>query len=367
MKKLAILTAILLIIALCGFVFRQTPEENPLPVRMTVADGNGTEVSAEDTAAIREVFDLYLSLRAGAAPAMAQTAPDGDEADFTVCFYESAAGGPFGVRMAEDGSFWFFGEEEQNEEYVFFPVSGDEDAEVLKNSVRARLDAARDQPILVVQEPAAPAAFTPVAEEPAVGEEYPVFDAIGPLPEESAEDTAPAVLDGDASAGPEEDAAEPVELPADITELLGSYDLALGGARVVDYTVRTDSDTPPLWSEETEHVGAEVAVYYARGMDQYELRWQRWWTDGTHTESAAAEEFENARAFCWTATPGFTEGLTVDGWDAFCYDFSGDMTVLWYDADRDLIFGITAFAGGVGGVGDASLQTLLSLAESVSG
>ena len=493
MKRLSILILAVLLLASAGFTFREEAADNPAPVLMSVSDA-ASSVTSSDAVSIQEIFGLYLSLRGKALPAEGDFALRSEDADCTVRFYETPGLDGFGLRIWDNGTIRFFGEEglADSNPIVYTPGEDRTEADALSRAIEALLyPAGKQEPaeewipeepaeeqtqeeIILEWVPEEPAEEW-VPEEPAeeqaqeeiIPEWAPEEPAGEPLPEESAEEWVPEapaeeqtqeeitpewvpeepageplpeepaeewvpeapaeaeVPEGPAEewipeeevplAAPEEPAGEPLpeeaaeepvlptpmtvfteevreeeEQPEDASEEpseepaedaageeqpasedLGMYDLSAAlGAAAVNVSPLAGMDAP-LWAGETEHEGAGFAARYVMGYSQAELRWERWWSDASRTESVTEEEFENARAFYRAGMPGFTEGLSVGGNAAFYYEMNGDAALLWYDGARDLIFRIASYADGValsgGAAGAASPWELIALAESVSG
>ena len=419
-RKLTILILCLaLLLALAGFTYRADADSVPVPVKMTVSAGDIT-ITREDADAIRELFDLYWTLRSRAVVTETEIVMPPEAAPRVVTFFETADAAGFGLRTWDGGPILFFGEEDQAPDttLILTPAAEDSDALALSRSLDAILNPEPvpdeelpvEEPVpdqeLPVEEPV-PDEELPV-EEPVPDEELPVEEPVPdeelpveepdpdqelpveePVPDE--EPPLPTPLPSALTAPADASSQEPSEEPDAVAEApseepsgemsgepsmepetsadLGSF--GLSGAAFVSQSGREDG-APPLWAGETEHTGAEITRYYDLDGRSLELSWQRWWADGTRTESVTSEEFENARAFYRDSMPGFVEGLTVNGGDAFCYDLSGDVTLLWYDSGRDLIFRLTAYSMGAGFTegdlsdGGASSWELTALAAGVT-
>ena len=116
-------------------------------------------------------------------------------------------------------------------------------------------------------------------------------------------------------------------------------------------------------SGRNELSAAYVTKMYA---DDSELHYERYWADDTRSDNITVDIFGEMQDLYRMLYGTFRNDFTVGGQAAFAINMAGHQFIMWYDAQRDVIFNLFAYAGASGEIDEPLLDGMLALAESVT-
>ena len=116
-------------------------------------------------------------------------------------------------------------------------------------------------------------------------------------------------------------------------------------------------------SGRNELSAAYVTKMYA---DDSELHYERYWADDTRSDNITGDIFGEMQDLYRMLYGTFRNDFTVGGQAAFAINIAGQQYIMWYDAQRDVIFNLFAYAGASGEIEESLLNGMLALAESVT-
>ena len=116
-------------------------------------------------------------------------------------------------------------------------------------------------------------------------------------------------------------------------------------------------------SGRNELSAAYVTKMYA---DDSELHYERYWADDTRSDNITGDIFGEMQDLYRMLYGSFRNDFTVGGQAAFAINIAGQQYIMWYDAQRDVIFNLFAYAGASGEIEESLLNGMLALAESVT-
>ena len=119
----------------------------------------------------------------------------------------------------------------------------------------------------------------------------------------------------------------------------------------------------------TESLYAGVSKYYNFKTDTVywacQLCYGRYWSDSTRAESITSDVFDELDEIYRSLYGTFRDDITVCGQEAYAWNMMRQQTVMWYDAERDLIFSVLSYADDYGSIDEPLLEKMAALAETV--
>ena len=98
---------------------------------------------------------------------------------------------------------------------------------------------------------------------------------------------------------------------------------------------------------------------------QWQLHYERYWADEARTESVTADIFDEMRGMYRMLYGTYREDLSVSGQETFAFNMMGQQVIMWYDAERDLIFSLLSFADASGEIDEPLMNRMISMAATV--
>ena len=150
---------------------------------------------------------------------------------------------------------------------------------------------------------------------------------------------------------------------------IGDYGLS---GKEPEFVFASDGET--LTAELTGQAGTPVtgvtkSYNFTSGPDYEgywacELHYERYWSDDTRTESITPDIYNEMRENYRSLYGTYSDAL-VGRQEGFAWVMAGQQMIMWYDAERDLIFSLLSYAEVSNGIDEPLLESMLALAESI--